>query len=288
VRAKHIVVNASVRAVGARALALIADDSLEIAGTIDASFRTGMRGAGNFSTSGTRAAGDTGGGGAGFRVAGANGGKDAVGDGSPGGSAILLADALRGGSSAQGPTTTQSTQGYPLSAGGGGGALLLVACRGTVKVTATLLANGGGGGGGKMVMSGGQTTYVGGGGGGAGGVILIEGLQAEVSGNLYANGGAGGAGCGLANCTGGAGQDGQASQTPATGGIPDPYGGTGGAGGTDAAPAAGLGSPPGDGSGGGGGASAGYLYMLTPRPDDVLAAPAQTSPSLERGTATTR
>ncbi|CAN5885894.1 hypothetical protein BH11MYX2_BH11MYX2_07380 [soil metagenome] len=288
VRAKRIAVTASLRAIGSRALALVADDSLEITAPLDASGRGGTRGAGGYATSGTRAGANTGGGGAGFSVAGAAGGMDGVGDGSPGGSVLVLSDVFQGGPGAQGPTNNQSTQGYPAGAGGGGGGLMLVACRGAATISSNVLVNGGGGGGGKMVIFAGQTTYVGGAGGGAGGVILIEALRANVTGNLYANGGGGGAGCGLVNCTGGVGQDGQTSTTPATGGLPDPNGGNGGAGGTTTMPTAGQGVPSGLGSGGGGGASAGYLILLTPRTEDVVAAPAQTSPVLDRGTATIR
>lgn len=268
----------SFRVTGARALALVADDTLTIAGVLDAS----AGGAGAGGTSGGQAFANSGGGGAGFRVAGASGGASDIGNGGAGG-AMLTPDAaitgLIGGRNPTRPSQAQQTLGHPLP-GAGGGALALVACRGTVTVSGTIDVNGGGGGGGRAIQSGGNTVLIGGTGGGSGGFVVMAGIDVVVTGNLFANGGGGGGGCTLANCTN-PGQVGQRSTAVAQGGIGGTDSGSGGNGGTGAtAPTPGIGAPSLPGKGGGGGA-AGWLWAYTPAGFAPTITPAMASPSIE-------
>jgi hypothetical protein len=270
-----IVHGATLKVVGVRALAIVADGDLDLAGNIDlsASGRGDGPGGGRVS-SGVTAMGSgldsMGSGGAGFTQAGGSGG----GGSHPAGGAATspqLQGFLEGGPRGGGA--------FPAYGGGGGGALALVSCHGTVRVSGTIGAGGGGGSGGAPA---GQFQAWGGGGGGAGGMVVIQGTAVEVQGNLYANGGAGGGGSGGPGF-GGLGADGPLSSTMvATGGIGLATGGMGGAGGArDTPPGAGN---TGNTSGGGGG-SAGFVAIFVPQGVSPDLTGATTSPAITLGTA---
>jgi hypothetical protein len=254
----------TMRAFGRRAIALVADEALDVAGTIDVS--AGAGGApGAVTSSGAGAINGAGGGGAGFRRAGANGGS-VSGDGN-GGIGGAARDPIAAGVFAGGGTTAPACSGVICpdivepSRGEGGGALMLVACRGKVTVTGAILASGGGGGGGKDVdPTAGQSSFYGGSGGGSGGYVVLQGIDVVVTGAVRANGGGGGAGCANDGCVGNPGQHGDAG---GAGGLPSAgnagKGGSGGHG--DVAPTIGTSHPV---TGGGGGGSAGRLQVYTP------------------------
>jgi hypothetical protein len=140
----------------------------------------------------------------------------------------------------------------PKSAGGGGGGAIQISASGVISVIGVINAPGAGGRG--------SGIYSAGGGGGSGGSILLEGAGVMVSGMLAANGGGGGGGGGYYPPA--AGQNGQASLDPATGGTKgDIYvGGDGGDGGAGSTPA-GLDGQYGTHEGGGGGGGAGRIRL---------------------------
>lgn len=277
IRAASIKVSAQVKVLGARALALVADDAVLMEGTLDVSAdgKTGGPGAGESTTGGPPTT-HIGGGGAGFKMAGAAGGSTTAGGGAAGGAPVdPLADPMRLLGGMRAPTCGQSGC---LLGGAGGGALTLIACRGSVSVSGTIDAGGGGGEGGR--------TSVGAAGGGSGGYVVLQGVQIDVVGKVYANGGAGGGGCGAQICFGNPGQDGQPSLTQAAGGTdPDGLGGgKGGDGGTGLSPKVGGASST---SPGGGGGAAGRLQTFTPGAAASISG--ATSPAFEQpGTIATR
>jgi hypothetical protein len=247
-----------------RAIAFVADDSLTVDGTLDASANLFANGpGGGFTISGAAHIGGVGGGGAGFHTAGGNGNGT-----------------TNGGVAEQDPARSPVIVGGPAAAsgGGGGGAVLLVACRGTVSVTGTVSLGGGGG------LGGGASHLVpyGGQGGGAGGYLVVQGLRVGVTGNVFANGGAGASGGSLTAIKfGSAGQTGQASTTAALGGASVDTSGVGGNGGVGTtAPGNGLGGASNTGDGGGGG-SVGFLQTYTPTGVDATVTPKASSPAFQ-------
>ena len=209
--------NASVKVGGESAIAIVALDTFDIRGNIDASVATHQPSPGGFSGSlddssapangrgpGAGRAGTTtsGAGGGGFCGIGGAGGTN---DGSPGavggkpsGNAELVP--LMGGSSGGSGT---------MDSGSGGGAIQLVAGKKLVVATSgSIGANGGGG------WSSGVVNTQPGAGGGSGGAILIESKIVEMAGTLAANGGAGGGN--NSNYVGKNGQDGKTGDAPAT------------------------------------------------------------------------
>jgi len=206
----------TIKVKGARALAIVACDEIELAGTIDASATDSAPGPGGHAGGAPGAAGDgpgggqpagpgtadcpslcsSGGGGGGH---GGTGGDGAAVDfttatslhvtlaAGAGGAASSAPDQLQGGSGGAGGTRVpMATTSAPGGGGGGGGVVYLLA-----GTTLTLLAGGvtGGGGGGGSTVSGG------GAGGGSGGLIMLEAPQITLSGGfLAANGGGGGGG----------------------------------------------------------------------------------------------
>lgn len=190
---------------GKRALALVADRSLNVEGTIDVSARGNISGPGG----GTIASGggpspDRGGGGAGFGIAGA-----------PGGSALSDGGAANGGAASMNPALLSVLIGGPYNGGGGGGALMLVSCRDTVSVKGVVASGGGGGYAGHFVP---PNTAKPGNGGGAGGNVVIQGMDISVTGKLFANGGGGGGGKPVSQTAGNAGGDGRQSDVQAAAG----------------------------------------------------------------------
>lgn len=231
---------------GTRAVALVADGDVSIAGILNVS----NAGAGT-AISGTYPNTAAGGGGAGFRNSGGNGGGGVTngGDISPPNGALI-----GGPSAAPIPGV--------ISAGTGGGAITLVSCRGRISITGQVLA-GGGAGQGSPYASG-----LGGQGGGAGGQVLLQGreITVESAAVVVANGGGGATGL---PCSG-FGSAGVSGNTVACGGQPgvNSAGGGGAGGCLFSGPATGgtAGSCSGGGSAthGGGGGSAGYLRAAMP------------------------
>jgi hypothetical protein len=208
--------NAAIKMGGESAIALVALDTFDIRGNIDASVATHQSSPGGFSGSlddssapsngrgpgagraGTTASGAGGGGfcGAGG-VGGTNNGSPGSLGGKPSGNAELVP--LVGGSSGGSGT---------MDSGSGGGAIQLVAGKKLVVATSgSVGANGGGG------WSSGVVNTQPGAGGGSGGAILIESKVVEMAGTLSANGGAGGGN--TSNYVGKNGQDGKTGDAPA-------------------------------------------------------------------------
>jgi hypothetical protein len=285
VRARTITISesATLNVSGSRALALVADETVLVAGVLDISANSYIDGpAGGFIKSGGVCGMSNGGGGAGFQTAGSHGGN-ATNDGGAANGGMMAMDpallaALVGGS--------RVADSFP-APGGAGGAATLISCRGTVSVTGTIDANGGGGSGGALFFS----TPTGGSAGGSGGNVVLQGANVSITGNLFANGGAGGAGKPTNAAGGAAGQDGQRAVAPAArGGLPGMGNGAGGNGGAQALPPttgkrlfdAGAGA-------GGGGGSVGFLQTYTPQAVQPTLTPALASPDLRpNGTVSTR
>ncbi len=264
---------------GPRALAIVTDGDLRVDGYVDASANGITNGPGGGTIVSGEPRGDVnGGGGAGFRQSGGNGGSLAA-DGGGG----------KGGATVD-PRVIVPLVGGPAAAGGGGGggAVTLISCRGTVSVAGTVNVGGGGGPGSPCQIDD-LVTSCGAPGGGAAGLVVFQGLNVEIRGNLYANGGGGGGGgrSAFQPYTGSPGQDGTLSSTTcAAGGAPgSDGGGRGGAG------ACGP-NPPGVGrqtdsqhTAGGGGGAAGYFLVyvphgVTPTVDAVEVSPTVTEPGL--------
>lgn len=266
--------------VGSRALAVVTDGPLEILGTLHAGAAGTTNGPGGGTlVSGTNHSNLNGGGGAGFRQQGGNGGGGTAGGGT--------LDPLNIASLIGGPRgyVCQSIQ-CPVvgggAGGGGGGAATLISCRDTVSVSGTIDVAGGGGQGGVDTVAGGVLSPVGGLGGGAGGQVVIQGLNVNITGSLFANGGGGGGGAGN-DGSGGLGGNGTRSDTSgATGGSPQvgTTAGRGGRGGFGAGnPGVGaLGS--GGTSHGGGGGSTGYFFVYVPAGITPTLTPNLASPPL--------
>jgi hypothetical protein len=260
-----------VLAFGSRPFALVAKNTLKIAGTLDVSSKRlrPKRGAGSaptqpglcgFTSSPGNATGGGAGGAGGTLVtaggAGGVGNEDSMGGGPgnrPGGVPGMAQAApliLRGGCNGQ--TGANGQGGADGTGGQGGGAVYLAAA--SLQITGAVLAGGAGGTGGG--------NEDGGGGGGSGGVIVAQSDSLMVSGTLIATGGGGGRG-GSAAQAGEAGED-ATSPSAAQGGQ---QGGGGGLGGDGATNATGVAGQPNVGGGGGGGGGSGLVLLLGPQLD---------------------
>jgi hypothetical protein len=254
---------------GSRALALVADQTANLEGIVNASATGELPGPGAGASSGGLAMNganfDRGGGGAGYKS-----------DGGAGGT-LIAGGANNGGTAGPNPASVATFSGGTSNSGGGGGAITVISCRGRVSVAGGIDVNGGGGRGG--VAAG----VRGGGGGGSGGYVALQGVVVEVTGFLFANGGAGGGGSTDGGAqgprNGRAGEDGKRSATQAAANE----NGNGGNGGFSVA-APGVGGPgqtvqsvsvaP-----GGGGGSVGFLQIYTligvaPQVDGATTSPA--------------
>ncbi len=263
---------------GARVLAVVTDDKLELLGTLDVSADGTMSGPGSVTASGVKSSNANGGGGAGFAQNGAAGGSaNTDGAGGAGGAAFdPLPLPLRGGPR----SPTQGIAPIGANGGGGGGAATLISCRGTVTVSGALDAGGGGGQGGSDEIFGPQISLYAAAGGGAGGYVVLQGLDVAVSGQVFANGGGGGGG-GANDAAGGQGGDGGRSTSPTAGGSPLAGSGAGGSGGA-AGFAPGVGKrPPGGGSAGGGGGSMGHFQVYAPSGVNPVVTPSAASPGFD-------
>lgn len=200
----------------------------------------------------------SGGGGAGYRTAGARGGycgnnAATVVDG---GSAVDGGDTplLVGCAGGKGGAQTASDR----APGGVGGGAVQISVAGVLRLNAAISSSGSGGLG--AVSSGGSPDELGGGGGGSGGTVLLQAgrLWLLPSAILTANGGGGGGGS--QGGSAGAGGDGPTnSDANAAGGSKDSGGGDGG-GGASASNEPGAGVGAGKGGGGGGGAT-GKIFL---------------------------
>lgn len=275
VRNKTITVEAAadLRATGTRLLALVADDALDIHGTLDASADgyTSGPGGGSYNSGGAGAIGNPpkAGGGAGFKTAGA-----------PGATQTADAAAANGGAPSTDPAQLAVMVGGPASTNGagGGGGVILVSCRGGVTVDGTIDLGGGGGHPGSKNVIG---NIVEAGGGGAGGYLVVQGLSILITGSLYANGGGGGAGY-TGTAAGNIGQDGTRSTTfGAPGGAAQAGEGAGGSGGAGQVAATGGLHPTSSGTPGGGGGGLGFLQTYTPAGVTPTLTPAASSPALQ-------
>lgn len=243
---------------GSRALALVADYALDLKGTLDVSADFTMNGAGGGTITSGSTSTTAGGGGAGYRSVGGPGGDSSndggAANGGPAGTNPVLLAELLGGRRAARISGTQTP-------GGAGGAVTLVSCRGQVSVSGLIDAGGGGGASGRDDLA----AYFHPAGGGSGGTIVLQGMQVEVTGQIFANGGGGGGGGGISiggGISAGPGQDAQRSTSPASGGVEDSTGGgAGGFGGTNALPGPGRKSA----NPGAGGGSAGFILTYTPQ-----------------------
>lgn len=284
VRYGTIRIDTTVKVTGRRAIAFVADHSLDVVGVLDVSADTKISGpGGGFVISGA-APGRGGGGGAGFRTHGARGGGDEFGNNAGAGGTMvnpLTLPAFGGGTRAG--SSTSPTASYNPAGGGAGGGLLLVSCFGKVSVPGLIDAGGGGGGGGgDTITSYTGTALVGGAGGGAGGYVVLQGAEVSVDGgHFYANGGGGGSGCTLDNCVGNHGEDGGWNTGSRGGAVPPNSGG--GAGGMGAigsnAPTFGANST--TSSPGGGGGSTGRFQIFTPAGVAPVLTPTLAQPAFE-------
>jgi hypothetical protein len=261
VRSRTISVDGPLEVIGQRAIAFVADDALDVDNIIDISARGRVSGPGGGHRTSGVAPSRAGGGGAGGKQRGADGGDAGeIHKGNDTGGAIvdpLVTQIFEGGAKAG--SAEQLAPNYRPQGGGGGGALMLISCSGELRVTGTIEAGGGGGGAGGDAFSNFVTFLTGGGGGGAGGYVVLQGASVTVSGKLFANGGGAGSGCSTSNCVGVNGED--AAQIRARGGGGIGLGGAGGGGGFDAA-LPGFGSA--GTSPGGGGGSTGRFQIFTP------------------------
>jgi hypothetical protein len=285
----------TLKVIGNKAIAFVADDALNVTGILDVSADgTNMGPGGGYLGQGASSVNGSyqGAGGSGFAQTGGAGGPNESNAGAlPGGSvtqrlttAQFIGGAQGGNSICGNGINSLCISAIDFSGGGGGGGALLIACRGKVTVasTATIDAGGGGGAGGGDHYN--QSTSLkqgGGGGGGTGGYVVFQGGQVELLGKFYANGGGGGGACGTDNCRGPAGADGGRVTTGAPGG--DTAGNTcgGGIGGSVSNnPGAGelTFSAAAAGAGGGGGAI-GKFEVFTPAGVSPTITPAQASPN---------
>lgn len=257
VSAAAINTGSTLRVLGTRALAIVADGDILIGGTIDVSAggRIDGPGGGGVLVSGTSPNDVDGGGGAGFQTAGGTGGQFVPVMPPAGGASVPYPAGLLVGGYRASATLD--------SGGGGGGALALISCRGTVSVSGALVAGGGGGLGG--LPSDPDPHLRSGAGGGSGGVLLLQGIRVAISpsGGVYANGGGGGGGGSNNVLIGGTGLPGGATVTSGGGGGTLEGAAAGGRGGFLVEPGA-----PGEGaaiSSGGGGGGVGYIFLSTPQ-----------------------
>lgn len=248
--------NVTIKVGAPSAIAIVAIDTFDIRGTIDASARSGFPTAGGYAGDHTGSSPldghGPGGGKAGTRTSGSGGGAYC---GAGGAGGIQSGDIAAAGGKSYGsdtliPLVGGSSGGYGgLGAGSGGGAVQLVAgIKLIVAADATIAAGGGGG------YASGVVNTQPGGGGGSGGAILIESKSVDVLGTIAVNGGAGGGNIGNLG-EDRSGENGKPNETPAT----SPYTSEGTAGGEGSAGETtkggdGVGAPTRIGTGGGGGA----------------------------------
>jgi hypothetical protein len=203
---------------GARALVILAYDTVRIQTTLDVSGDHGVPGPGalsHYTTSMTLG----GGAGGSFATKGGTGGGGTTAAATYGDATLIP---LLGGMTGQGGG----------NAGGGGGGALQITAGTRIEVLGNIFAGGGGG-----ISGSSSYSYSGGGGGGSGGAILLEAPKVVMTGVLNANGAGGGGGGGTngwgsygedaadAYASGGAGRDG--AGCPLYGYVSGGHGGNG-------------------------------------------------------------
>jgi hypothetical protein len=250
----------TLRVVGSKPIALVADGTIDINGTLD----LGAAGAAHRNNcdavagaNGNGGAGGGGGGGFGsIGGAGGDGNSDGVARaGGNGGTAQARPEAPLGGCDGAGGGDSTGVGG---PTGKGGGAVMLVATAINVASSGSVDASGGGGGFGRSGDGGG-------GGGGSGGFILLEATRLQIEGVIVANGGGGGEG-GEATGPGNAGSRGLTATSPAPGGAGNAAdGGDGGAGGAAQLLAGRSSTQTKPGGGGGGGGGVGFVSFGAPQ-----------------------
>lgn len=270
---------------GPRAIALVADRTVSIAGFLDVSAEGEKNGPGGGTLrSGGSGVSPNGFGGAGFKTQGGSGGTSTLDGGA--GNAGQPIDPASLAVLVGGPQIVPEIDPNG-SLGPGGGAAVLVSCLGTVDVNGEIHAGGGRGAGGGFIVF----ANLGGSGGGAGGNVVFQGADVVITGHLFANGGSGGAGKPSGSGTGAPGYEGERSLVAITGGIGTAGGGSGGAGGSGT-------SLPGHGklttmapmsTAGGGGGSVGFFQSYTPAGVTPTLTPSAASPAPQpNGTIPTR
>lgn len=272
-----------------RVVMFVADEDLNIEGTLDVSATGSHNGPGG----GVTQSGGTSNLNSGFGAGGAGGATQ----GGSGGSLTANSGANNAGPVAMNPGVLQAlvggaaaaqfvdSSGVPGAGGGGGGGVALVSCRGRLSVVGVINANGGGG------FAGSNNLFRHGFGGGAGGNVVLQGLDVSVTGKIFSNGGGGGGGMRASGTAGVAGKDGVLSATtPAIGGTPQDGEGAGGNGGVTGMAANGGGKPTSASAGaGGGGGSVGFIQTYTPAGIDPVLTPLAVSPAFQpNGTINTR
>lgn len=253
---------------GNRAIALVADSQLTVAGTIDvgAINASNTPGPGLAGGNGGAPSSTGGGGGAGFGTAGGNGGSTSTGGGGAGGATTDPSTRafFAGGYSAGSSGGIMPNPVTDIAGGAGGGGLLLIACRGNASVTGVINAGGGGGRGNHDTLGGaGIQNSKGPSGGGSGGYVVIQGLSVSVAGGVFANGGGGAGGSNTDDGSGPIGSKGLSSTSAAPGGAG--VSSNGGNGGVLSQPGQnGTGAGAGASYGGGGGGGAGVIHIYAP------------------------
>lgn len=282
---------AAVRVVGSNPIVLVAVQTIQIDGTLDASSRVsdlpGATGAGARSAIACNAAGIDGttstnginGGGGGGAAGGSFsglGGAGGNGKGQPGAlhgspampsSTTALVGGCPGGRGGHGNGNCPGV-GVPCGGGpgGNGGGAIYVIAGGSITVGGSIDASGQGGAGGTD----GFNNSGGGGGGGTGGLIGLDAPHITVTGSVFANGGGGGGGGGSTEVDHGqAGTDPTASAVAAqggTGGLDNGSGTAGGDGGAGSVgktvPGTGKAGTQVDSAGGGGGGGPGLVRVF--------------------------
>ena len=271
----------TLRVVGSRVLALVADRDFAVHGVLDISgdYYAPNGPGGGILKSGSGAG--LAGGGAGYRTVGGSGGADSGTGGSANGGAAgaspALVVSLLGGLQPM----VSSSGGPP---GAAGGAATLISCRGAVSIDGIIDAGGGGGAG--DYIDGPPLRYYSASGGGSGGTVVLQGMTVSVSGGVFANGGGGGGGgaAGGPIQQGLRGSDGLRSTSVAPGGPAQSGAAAGGYGGA-LFPAANGERPSGTSCGNGcgaGGGSAGFLLTYSPAGRTPALGTAVVSPGFEQ------
>ena len=243
----------TLRVVGTRPLVLIAQETITIAGTVDAASHRGQPAgpAANFSGCIGGSSPGSNGGGAGGSFAGVGGAGGGPNQSAAGGS-LPSPTMLHGGC----PGTDGAGEGS--TPGAGGGAVYLIA-RTAIDVAGSINASGAG-----TDRDDDSASAGGGSGGGSGGMIGLDAPSVNVAGIVFANGGGGAEGDDASPGRTGADPIGGAAGSGGTGSSSGGAGGNGGAGAVadGGAGAAGL---PGVSGGGGGGGSVGIILLFGTR-----------------------
>lgn len=270
--------NQTLRVIGKRALALIADHDVTIDGVLDGSGDgQAMQGpGGGLTDSGMDAATPNGGGGSGFLTAGGNGGTPSADGGAGNGGPAENNPAQR--LELIGGTRSVADPFFSAAGGAAGGGITIIACRGSLEVLGTIDVGGGGGQGAFINVFGDVMAAAG---GGSGGNLVLQGMTVAVTGQLFANGGGGGAGLNTSIMSAESGENARPSAEPARGGTGLNGAGSGGAGGTSTAPTNGRRPTTAGNSAGAGGGSAGFLQTYSPDSNPPELMPQTVSPPLQ-------